>query len=287
MRNQTSARPGRLDGWHVGPALESYRCYKIWIWETRALRSIDTLTWFPSKVKLPDSSSTDIILSCLQDVLHALNNPSPKSPLAPRTDTQMQALHDLIALLGSVSPKTPALLVTPPTAAVPTTKTNAPLRVRFMPTEPVQASDQPLRVATPNTVPTPTLILDNASPTVPCLMIDEFLEEQYEAEHGHISPTPFGFEGCIPQQPSRPSLRVLPTASTEACHYCRQTASSISSCSQPPPTTTTSQPQACPAQPTHPTQLPCPFHWPRYRHIQTLHLQFHFSLCHARHRRQP
>jgi hypothetical protein len=73
----------------------------------------------------------------VQDILHALNNPSPKSPLAPRTDTQTQALHDLIALLGSVSPTTPALLVTPPTAAVPTTKTNAPLRVRFMPTEPV------------------------------------------------------------------------------------------------------------------------------------------------------
>jgi hypothetical protein len=127
----------------------------------------------------------------------------------------MQALHNLIALLGSVSPTTPALLVTPPTAAVPTTKTNAPLRVRFMPTEPVQASDQPLRVATPNTVPTPTLIPDDASPTVPDLMIDEFLEEQYDAERGHILPIPFGFEGCVPQHPRSPSLRVLPTASTE------------------------------------------------------------------------
>jgi hypothetical protein len=159
--------PHGLDGWYVGPALASYRCYQIWIWETRALRIIDTLTWFPSKVKLPDSSSIDIILSCLQHILHALNNPSPKSPLAPRTDTQTQALNDLIALLGSVSPTTPAPPFTPPTAVVPTTKTNAPLRVQFMPTELVQVSDQPLRVATPNTVPTPTLIPDDASPTVP------------------------------------------------------------------------------------------------------------------------
>jgi hypothetical protein len=176
---------------------------------------IDTLTWFPSKVKLPDSSSTDIILSCLQDILHALSKPLPKSPLAPRTGTQTQALHDLIALLGSVSPTTPAPLVTPPTAAVPSTKTNTHLRVRFMPTQPVQASDQSLRVATPNTVPTPTLIPDDASPTVPGLMIDEFLEEQYDAEHSHISPIPFGFEGCIPQQPPSSSLRVLSTAATE------------------------------------------------------------------------
>jgi hypothetical protein len=87
----------------------------------------------------------------------------PKSPLAPRTDTQSQALHDLIALLLA--------------AAVPSTKINGPLRVRFLPTEPVQASDQTLRVATPDTVPTPTLIPDDAFPTVPGLMIDEFLEE--------------------------------------------------------------------------------------------------------------
>jgi hypothetical protein len=32
---------------------------------------------------------------------------------------------------------------------------------------------------------------------------------------GHISPIPFGFEGCVPQQPPSPSLRVLPTAATE------------------------------------------------------------------------
>jgi hypothetical protein len=127
----------------------------------------------------------------------------------------MQALHDLIALLGSVSPTPHAPLVTPYTATVPATKTNAPLRVRFMPTEPVQASDQPLRVATPNAVPTPTLIPDDASPTVPGLMINEFLEEQYNAEHGHISPIPFGLKGCVPQQPPSPSLRVLPTAATE------------------------------------------------------------------------
>jgi hypothetical protein len=46
-------------------------------------------------------------------------------------------------------------------------------------------------------------------------MLDEFLEEQYDAEHGHISPIPFGFEGCVPQQPPSPSLRVLHTAATE------------------------------------------------------------------------
>jgi hypothetical protein len=96
--------PHGLDSWYVGPALESYRCYNIWIWETRAIRIINTLTWFPTKVKLPDSSSTDVILNCLQDILHALKNPAPKSPLAPHTGTQTQALHGLVSTRLPTSP---------------------------------------------------------------------------------------------------------------------------------------------------------------------------------------
>jgi hypothetical protein len=36
--------PHGLNGWYVGPALESYRCWKIWIWETRSIRICDTVT---------------------------------------------------------------------------------------------------------------------------------------------------------------------------------------------------------------------------------------------------
>jgi hypothetical protein len=170
--------PHGLDGWYVGPAMESYRCHTVWIWETRATRIIDTLTWFPSKVKLPDSSSTDVILSCLQDILHALQHPAPKSPLAPRTDTQTQALHDLVTLLGTLppapAPPTPAPIATPP------------------PPEPAA----PLRV-----------------PPVPDgRMIDEIQEDQYELEHGHLPPIPIGFEGCVPSPRTTAPMPIPATA---------------------------------------------------------------------------
>jgi hypothetical protein len=42
-----------LDGWYIGPALESYRCYRIWLWETRATRICDTVSWFPEKLPMP------------------------------------------------------------------------------------------------------------------------------------------------------------------------------------------------------------------------------------------
>ena len=75
--------PHGLDGWYVGLALDSYCCHTIWIWETRAIRIIDTLTWFPSKVQMPASSNavskTSFTLSNTQSQLHPLRlAPTPK-----------------------------------------------------------------------------------------------------------------------------------------------------------------------------------------------------------------
>jgi len=60
--------PHALDGWYLGPALESYRCYNVWIWETRSERICDTLSWFPTQVKMPTASTDDLILASLKDV---------------------------------------------------------------------------------------------------------------------------------------------------------------------------------------------------------------------------
>jgi hypothetical protein len=82
--------PHGVDGWYVGPALESHRCYTIWIEETRAIRVCDTtLSWLPTKVTMPLSSSNDLILAGVQDILEALRNPSPRSPLDPLTDSHV------------------------------------------------------------------------------------------------------------------------------------------------------------------------------------------------------
>jgi len=39
--------PHAIDGWYIGPALDSYRCYTVWIQETRAERICDTI--YPGK----------------------------------------------------------------------------------------------------------------------------------------------------------------------------------------------------------------------------------------------
>jgi hypothetical protein len=52
-KRKTWAPQHDLDGWYVGPALDSYRCYKIWIWETRALLSLIPLRGSPAKSNYP------------------------------------------------------------------------------------------------------------------------------------------------------------------------------------------------------------------------------------------
>jgi hypothetical protein len=50
--------PHGVDGWYTaGPALDSYRCYTVWVWATRATRICDTLSWFPTKGPMPMSVS--------------------------------------------------------------------------------------------------------------------------------------------------------------------------------------------------------------------------------------
>ena len=43
-QNRTTWSPHALDGWYVGPATESYRCYCVWMWTARAIRICDTVS---------------------------------------------------------------------------------------------------------------------------------------------------------------------------------------------------------------------------------------------------
>jgi hypothetical protein len=46
---------------------------------------------------------------------------------------------------------------------------------------------------------------------VPGLMIDEILEAEYEQKHGHPSPIPFGFNGCVPPKTKKSLLLQIET----------------------------------------------------------------------------
>jgi hypothetical protein len=53
VHKKTSVRgtwaPHTIDEWYLGPALNHYRCYRVWIWSTTTAKRIaDSLAWFPT-----------------------------------------------------------------------------------------------------------------------------------------------------------------------------------------------------------------------------------------------
>ena len=45
--------PHGVEAWYIGPALEHYRGYKVYVPETRAQRISHMLEWFPKHVSMP------------------------------------------------------------------------------------------------------------------------------------------------------------------------------------------------------------------------------------------
>jgi hypothetical protein len=101
---QNSWAPHGQDAWYIGPALDHYRCYNVWMWDTRREREPDTLTWFPQQFTMPTPSALDIIAAGIQDIATALNRPGPNSPLNPLTTQQAAALRDIVTIFNGVLP---------------------------------------------------------------------------------------------------------------------------------------------------------------------------------------
>jgi hypothetical protein len=80
--------------YYVGPAPEHYRCYKFFVPETRAYRIAQAAVFYPQHCKLPHVDPGNTICMAAQDLIQALQNPSPKAPVDLKPHHN-QALRDL------------------------------------------------------------------------------------------------------------------------------------------------------------------------------------------------
>ena len=60
------------DGFYVGPALEHYRCHRVWVKATRAIRVTDTVFFKHKYITQPTVTPADAIVKAYQDLLHAI-----------------------------------------------------------------------------------------------------------------------------------------------------------------------------------------------------------------------
>jgi hypothetical protein len=59
--------------------MDSYQCYRTWMWDTHRKRPTDTVTWYPQYESMPIASSTDLVIASAKDSIQALLHPSPGS----------------------------------------------------------------------------------------------------------------------------------------------------------------------------------------------------------------
>jgi hypothetical protein len=87
--------PHGQDGWYIGPALEHYKCYTVYITKTGGDRFVETVDFFPEKFTLPFPSPQDLATQAAIDLTHALIHPQPAGPFWKVGDTQKHALKRL------------------------------------------------------------------------------------------------------------------------------------------------------------------------------------------------
>jgi hypothetical protein len=93
-RRRTWAPHGQY-GWYIGPALEHYRCYTVYINKTRGERMVETVDFFPENFKVPFPSSQELATKSATELTHALLHPQPEGPFCKVGDEQMLALQCL------------------------------------------------------------------------------------------------------------------------------------------------------------------------------------------------
>ena len=92
--------PHAVDAWYLGPAMDSYRCYEVYTWKTRAKRISDTVTWVDSTVPIPKLDLESFITTCLGDITKALSARKPGEHPLRFSDSQTQQLRTFVSTLG-------------------------------------------------------------------------------------------------------------------------------------------------------------------------------------------
>jgi hypothetical protein len=75
--------------------MDHYRCFTVFIIETKRERISDTLAWFPKNVLMPVAPSLDLATAAARDLTNALLHPSPASAIARVSNSQIDTLKQL------------------------------------------------------------------------------------------------------------------------------------------------------------------------------------------------
>jgi hypothetical protein len=100
-------------GWYVGPALEHYRCYTVYINKTRGERVAETVDFFPENFKLPFPSTQELATKAATELTHALLHPQPAGPFFKVGDEQTLSLKCLADIFEGATRQKSRVVIPP------------------------------------------------------------------------------------------------------------------------------------------------------------------------------
>ena len=103
-------------GFYIGPAIQHYRCYNVYVTATATTRVTDTVQWFPHNFFMPDPTPHDNALAAIADLsaslkrLSALPLPAHTMPQPTLPSTIAEQLKDLLHMYSpSLQPDHPTI----------------------------------------------------------------------------------------------------------------------------------------------------------------------------------
>ena len=157
-----SYAPHAVRGWYLGPAMDHYRCYRVWNVDTCTERIVDTVVWFPLKVTMPVTSPQAEIVSAAQDLVFFLLMPSTSSLISSLDDNTRISLVQLATIFQNSILEDSA---TPPTDDVDDWENSSPLpKVEIL--EDRDDSSPLPRVEIQASIPTLLVVEEPSSPVI-------------------------------------------------------------------------------------------------------------------------
>ena len=131
VTTRESWAPHGLTGFYLGPAIQHFKSFRIFVPSTNGIRVSDSVSWHPEKLKLPGSSKEELIFLKAEEILSKIQNPQDPnfstlvadlnlllqvfSPTNPTSEKQ-RVVPTRAQLGGSEVPTVPILPVTIPSA---------------------------------------------------------------------------------------------------------------------------------------------------------------------------
>jgi hypothetical protein len=82
-------------GYYIGPAMKHYRNYISYIPETKGIRTTNTIEFFPEKVDMPTTATTDRLARAAEDLAEILQAPHPATPFLQQGTVINDAMEQL------------------------------------------------------------------------------------------------------------------------------------------------------------------------------------------------